>query len=575
MGISAKHIDKTWTFRTPPKPEIIKSLSEELGISTFPCHLLAQRGITNYEKAKDFFRPNLEMLHEPFLMKDMDTAVERIEKAISTKEKILIYGDYDVDGTTAVSLLFTFLKKHFKDISYYIPNRYDEGYGVSIKGIDYAAQNKYSLIICLDCGIKANDKIQYAKDKGIDFVVCDHHLPGSSLPPAVAVLDPKRSDCSYPYKELSGCGIGFKLVHAFAIKNNIPFKDIEHLLDLVVTSIASDIVPITGENRVLAFYGLMQLKKAPRPGLKALLNALKNSQEITIEKLVFSVGPKINAAGRMETGLNAVKLLTAENIESTSSIYEYINTNNTDRRETDSQITTEALSMIESDGDYKNKNTTVLFNPNWHKGVIGIVASRLIEKHYRPTIVLTESNGKATGSARSVINFNVYNAIQNCEELIDQYGGHKYAAGLTMDIDKIPEFSKRFDEAVRKTIDPKMLIPEILIDAEIEFSDITNGFYNILKQFSPFGPENMKPIFMTKNLIDSGYSKIVGQDHLKLSIINKDSSSNMDAIAFGMGNYYDEIKNKEKFSICYTIDENVWNGKTSLQLMVKDIKLEN
>jgi len=563
-------MEKRWVVKTPADPSVTSSLAKELKVSALLASLLVNRGISTYEDAKSFFRPELSMLHDPFLMKDMDKAVERIETALGDGEKIMIYGDYDVDGTTAVSLVYSFFIEVYPQIEYYIPDRYKEGYGVSTQGIDYAHKKGFTLIICLDCGIKAVDKIQYAKDKGIDFIVCDHHLPGDQLPPAYAVLDPKRSDCTYPYDELSGCGIGFKLVQAFASKNDIPFTELEQYFDLAAVSIASDIVPITGENRVLAHFGLKVLNNNPRPGFKAMLELINVKKEMKVSNLVFIIGPRINAAGRIETGKNAVSLLISKDIESAMTKSEHINRNNTERRDIDVDITKQALNMIDNDPKMANNKTTVLYDPNWHKGVIGIVASRLIEKHYRPTIVLTESNGKATGSARSVKDFNVYNAIDACSGLLDQFGGHKYAAGLTMAVENIELFKKEFEKVVNDTIDENLLTPRIEIDAEIGLGDITSKFYRILNQFEPYGPMNMTPVFKTMGIRDTGYARIVGENHLKLTVESTEGGKTYSAIAFNQSEALEMLK--QPVDICYTIEENEWNGEVSLQLNIKDIK---
>jgi single-stranded-DNA-specific exonuclease len=543
------------------------------------ANLLVQRGVDSYEKAKKFFRPSLEDLHDPFLMKDMDKAVIRLEAAIKKGEKILVFGDYDVDGTTAVSLVYSFLKslKEVKpeQIGYYIPDRYTEGYGISFAGIDFASENNFTLIIALDCGIKAIDKINYANEKKIDFIICDHHRPGDTLPNAVAVLDPKRNDCTYPYDELCGCGVGFKLVQGYAQKNNIPFSSLHQYLDLCAISIAADLVPITGENRVLCYYGLQEINKSPRKGIKAILELVNINKEITINELVFTVAPRINAAGRLETGRNAVELLISDNHDDAKSSGQNINITNTERRNIDVAITQQALGMIEGNTDLMNSKTTVLFNPEWHKGVVGIVASRLTEKYYRPTIILTESNGKATGSARSVKDFDVYDAIEACSDLLEQFGGHKYAAGLTLKLENLQKFQEKFEEVVSATIEDHMLTPEIEIDEELSVSEINPRFFSILKQFAPFGPGNMSPVFVSKGLIDKGYVRIVGNNHLKLDILSKENSRvSFSSIAFGQANHFDDVLRKKTFSACYCIEENVFNGNVSLQLNVKDIVIE-
>ncbi len=566
-------MEKRWVIKEDADQESQVALAEELKISKLLSGLLVNRGIDGFEKAREFFRPELSMLHDPFLMQDMDSAIERIEIALESDERILIYGDYDVDGTTSVALVYSFFHEFYDNIEYYIPDRYKEGYGVSTQGIDYAAENGIGLIICLDCGIKANEKIQYAKDKGVDFIVCDHHLPGSELPPAVAVLDPKRDDCSYPFDELSGCGIGFKLVQAYSQKNNIPFEELEQYLDLTAISIASDIVPITGENRVLAHFGLQRLNTQPRAGIKALLDLNNIHKTLYVSNLVFIIGPRINAAGRIESGSNAVKLLISQDLEAAMDTSKRINLNNQERRNIDVQITSEALHMIEDSDQLQSKKTTVLFDPKWHKGVIGIVASRLIEKHYKPTIILTESNGMATGSARSVRGYNVYNAINACEDLLEQFGGHKYAAGLTMKIENIQAFTDKFEQYVNETIEENQLVPEVEIDAEIDFDQITPQFFRILKQFEPFGPQNMTPIFLTRGVNDKGQAKIVGDKHLKLFLHHQaNPNTYFSAIAFNQSEWLKPIADGEAVDICYTIEENEWNGNVSLQLNIKDIR---
>lgn len=570
-------MDKRWSIKNFDK-EVAVQLQNELKIHPVLCQLLAQRGITDFEEAKLFFRPSLDHLHDPFMMKNMDKAVERIEKAIEQKEKILIYGDYDVDGTTAVATVYSFFRTVIEDeknnplpIDFYLPDRYREGYGISFKGIDWAEQNGFTLIIALDCGIKANDKIKYANEKNIDFIICDHHLPGEVLPAAVAVLDPKRNDCDYPYKELSGCGIGFKLIEAFAHKNNIPFEKVTEHLDLVAISIASDIVPITGENRILAYYGLKQINENPRHGIKALIELSGLKKEIVINDVVFSFGPRINAAGRMDDARKAVNLLISENLEIANDKATILHNHNNERRLADTDITIEALALIGSDETLINKKTTVVFQPHWHKGVVGIVASRLIEKYYRPTIVLTESNDLITGSARSVPGFDLYSAIKECSELLEQFGGHIAAAGLTLKKENLIAFSEKFEQVVSETIDERLLTPEIQIDAEIKLNDITPSFFNILQQFAPFGPGNMRPVFLTKEVFDTGYSKVVKETHLKISV-RQNGSGKFSGIGFDLGEKYKEIFNGNPFDICYVLEENIWNGEKRIQLMVKDIK---
>lgn len=583
-----------WVINNEVDKQIVKDLSGVLGIDENLATLLVQRGINNYDEAKDFFRPSLTHLHDPFLMKDMDKAVERIKKALKDGEKVLIYGDYDVDGTTAVALIYTYLKNFIskKKIEFYIPDRYDEGYGVSYKGIDYAAENGFNLVIVLDCGIKAVDKIEYANSRNVDFIICDHHRPGDKIPNAVAVLDSKRSDCQYPYKELSGCGVGFKLITALSMSLNRPIEEVYELLDLVAVSIAADIVPITGENRVLAYYGLQLINKNPRPGIEAVLshanvyrleeepqNSSETPQnvlnkEVTISDLVFMIGPRINAAGRLEKASDSVRLLIAERKEHAEKLAASINDLNVKRREFDNKITEEALSMIENDEKKLNAKSTVIFNENWHKGVIGIVASRLTDSYYRPTIVLTRSNNLITGSARSIKNFDIYDAIDNCSDLLEHFGGHKYAAGLSLKPENLDEFSRRFEEYVANNIEREELIPELNVDLEINFSDINQKFVRVLRQFAPFGPGNMAPVFLSRNVVDTGQSRSVGnKKHLKLSVAqNQDLNLVLAGIAFQKGEHYQRVHSKEPFAICYCIEKNFWQGKTSLQLNVKDIK---
>lgn len=581
-------MQKRWEIKEKADTEIVMKLSRALNISTLLANLLAQRGVKNFDEARSFFRPKLVQLHDPFLMRDMDKAIYRIEKALRNREKILVWGDYDVDGTTAVALVYTFLKTIYKDVGFYIPDRYSEGYGVSIAGVDFARENHYSLIIALDCGIKAVENIGYAYEKGIDFIIVDHHRPGDELPNAFAILDPKRNDCNYPYKELSGCGLGFKLIQAFSKKNHMPFKRLEKYLDLVVVSIASDIVPITGENRILAYYGLKLLNSNPRPGFTAILhysNIKKKTdfhfveeefafnRKLTISDLVFLIGPRINAAGRMESGKNSVELLISKSIEAAIAKAEQINQFNTERRNLDMQVTREALEILANDPTHEFKKSTIVYSPDWHKGVLGIVASRLTETYYRPTIILTQSNGLITGSARSVKNFDVYNAIDQCFELLEHFGGHKYAAGMSINPDNFPAFKEKFESIVAGSIDDEMLIPEISIDAKVKLNNISTKFYKVLKQFAPFGPENMAPIFLTENVVDTGYASIVGKNHLKLSVVHPDISGfPVAGIAFQQGDKLPIVQSGRPFSICYHVEENEWNGNVSLQLNIKDIK---
>jgi single-stranded-DNA-specific exonuclease len=564
-----------WVRKTSDE-SVERALQEALKVHPVLCKLLAQRGITNYDEARLFFRPTLQDLHNPFLMKDMERAVQRIEQAIAGNEKILIYGDYDVDGTTAVALTYCFFKRMYPHVGFYIPDRYTEGYGISIQGIDYAAENQFSLVIALDCGIKAIDKIAYASEKNIDFIICDHHLPGEQLPAACAVLNPKRSDCNYPYKELSGCGIGFKLIQALAQRHHIAFEEVCRYIDLVAVSIAADIVPITGENRVLAYYGLKKINENPSPGIRSLIELNNLKRELQVADLVFIIGPRINAAGRMKHANEAVELLISDSDKNDPiQKADNLNSTNVQRQNYDKNITEEALNMLRADPTLHDRKTTVLYQPHWHKGVIGIVASRLIDSYYRPTVILCESNGKVTGSARSVKGFNIYEAVKACADLLEQYGGHMYAAGLTMPPENVQAFMQRFEEVVSASITEEMLTPEIEIDAELHFSDINYKFYNILKQFAPFGPGNMRPVFMTRNVKDRGGSRVVGQSHLKLDLIHRDS--NLSGIGFGLAHFSEHVVSNGRpsmpFDICYVIEENEWNGNKSLQLNVRDIKI--
>lgn len=560
-----------WTLKPKPSTEKVVALQKALQVDSAIATLLLQRGITTFEEAKTFFRPSLNDLHDPFLMKDMDKAVARIERAIANKENILVFGDYDVDGTTAVALMSTYLKTRYGNIATYIPDRYEEGYGISYKGIDFANDNDFTLIIALDCGIKAIEKTAYAKDKGIDFIICDHHRPGDEIPDVVAVLDPKRLDCEYPYKELCGCGVGFKLVQALASKEGKTVEDLTTYLDLVATAIGADIVPIDGENRALAYFGLQVINATPRQGIKAILDQVQKT-ELTITDVVFIVAPRINAAGRMKHGNYAVTLLAEEDADKAQQYASEIDVYNLDRRETDKRITEEALQQIK-DQKEQERFTTVVYNENWHKGVIGIVASRLTETYYRPTLVFTKSGEKLAASARSVPGFDVYSAIDACSEYIEQFGGHKYAAGLTLKEENYEAFKQAFEAVVSKTIDRNLLTPEIKIDDQIELKAITPKFYRILKQFAPYGPANMTPVFMTEDLKDTGYGKCVGQDktHLRLTATQLDTHD-MVGIGFGMGDKIDVITNGKPFKAVYSIDENEWQGNISLQLKLRDIK---
>lgn len=563
-------MQKRWVEQEVTNQKAIQDLMQSLQVDEVLATLLVGRGITTFEDARCFFRPDLCHLHDPFLMTDMEKAILRIEKAILAEEKILIYGDYDVDGTTSVALVYSFFRKYHKHLDYYIPDRYKEGYGISFQGIDYAAEHGYSLIIALDCGIKSVDKIDYANTLKIDFVICDHHTPGSILPDAIAVLDPKRADCDYPFKELSGCGIGFKLVQAYAQKNDIPFEEICCYLDLVAVSIASDIVPITGENRVLAWYGLKKLNESPCNGLAALIE-ISGKKQYTISDVVFMIGPRINAAGRIDDAKHSVSLLIADDDVAAKSQSLIINLKNSERKEFDSSITEQALAMLDNDPTQLNRKTTVVYDENWHKGVIGIVASRLTEKYYRPTIVLTKSNGHAAGSARSVLGFDLYEALSSCSDLLEQFGGHKYAAGLTIKPENIPALQQRFEDVVSQTIPAELLIQEISIDATIKLKDINGKLFRILNQFAPFGPMNLAPIFLTKNVKLNGNASIVGNNHLKLCICEEDSPA-FECIGFNLGEHLSLVQRGQPFDICYTIEENVWKEKRSVQLNVKGIR---
>ncbi len=564
-------MEKRWVFKEQPTEERVKILSEAINVSGILSSLLLQRDIADFEEAKYFFRPKLDMLHDPFLMKDMDVAVERIKHAIQENQKILVYGDYDVDGTTSVALVYDFLRNIYEHVSFYIPDRYTEGYGISLKGIDFAEDNDFDLIISLDCGIKAIDKVAYANDKNIDFIICDHHRPGDELPAAHAVLDPKRNDCSYPFDELSGCGVGFKLMQALCIKNEIPIENLYEYLDLVAVSIAADIVPIVGENRVLAHYGLKKLNANPSVGLQALMNISGKRNNYDITSVVFTIGPRINAAGRISHAGASVDVLVnkdkADAAEQASKINEY----NIERRGLDTMISEEAFSMIAGGDDAKK--STVLFKKDWHKGVIGIVASRCIEKSYKPTIILTESNKMATGSARSVRGFDVYEAIAECSDLLEQFGGHKYAAGLTLPLENVALFQEKFEAVVSRTITEEQLVPQIDIDQKINLDIITQKFFNVLNQMAPFGPRNMSPIFATDNIVATQLKKLRG-DHVKFTAKQEGTEQTFVAIGFGFGKYYDLLSSGMTFGVAYTIEENDYLGNKSLQLYLKDIKFD-
>ncbi|MCA0958749.1 single-stranded-DNA-specific exonuclease RecJ [Muricauda ruestringensis] len=560
-----------WTVKPKPEQKSIDDLSEALGVDDLIAQLLIQRGVTNYEEAKSFFRPELTHLHDPFLMKGMQKAVERIEQAFANGENILVYGDYDVDGTTSVALMSSYLQETYPNVATYIPDRYAEGYGISFQGIDFAADNDISLMIALDCGIKAIEQIAYAKDKGIDVIVCDHHRPGKDLPEAVAILDPKQEDCAYPYKELCGCGVGFKLIQALADQQGKTIDDILLYLDLVATAIAADIVPITGENRVLAYYGLMVINENPRTGIKALIDQTKK-RELTITDVVFILAPRINAAGRMKHGQHAVELLTETNFLQAQRFASEIESFNTERRSLDQEITQEALVQIQENRE-EDKFTSVVYNENWHKGVIGIVASRLTETYYRPTLVFTKSGDKLAASARSVKGFDIYNALEGCSDCLEQFGGHMYAAGLTLLEEQYELFKKQFEKVVSESIDPKLLQPEISIDAKISMHQITPKLMRILKQFAPFGPGNMAPVFMAEGLKDTGHARGVGQDqkHLKCSLYQPGSNP-IGAIGFNLGNKLTRVKSIKPFDAVFSLDENEWNGTVSLQLKLRDIR---
>lgn len=560
-----------WTLKQKPSEDTVKQLAKALNVEDFVATLLVQRGIETFEDARRFFRPSLDDLHDPYLMKDMEKAVARIEKAIENEENILVFGDYDVDGTTAVSLVSSYLKTYYPNVATYIPDRYDEGYGISFKGIDFADDNGFSLIIALDCGIKSIDHVAYAKARNIDFIICDHHRPGEFLPEAVAILDPKRDDCNYPYDELCGCGIGFKLIQALGQNRNETIDDLIPYLDLVSAAIAADIVPMTGENRVLAYFGLQVINTNPRPGIKAIIYQIKK-QTLDITDVVFIIAPRINAAGRIKHGNHAVELLTEFDFEQAQQFASEIEAYNSERKDLDKLITKEALQQIEENNE-KERFTSVVFQEDWHKGVIGIVASRLIETYYRPTLVFTKSGDKYAASARSVKGFDVYNALEACTEHLEQFGGHMYAAGMTLAAEKYQIFKDAFEKEVEKTIHPDMLTPEIAVDAEIDFADITPKLIRILKQFEPYGPQNMTPIFLTKNIKDTGYGKPLGQDeeHLKL-FVKQNNSEGLAAIGFNLGNKIELTTHQKPFQAVYCIDENEWKGKISLQLRLRDIK---
>lgn len=581
-------IEKKWEVKPQGDSQVVAQMATATGISPVLANLLVQRGIDTVEKAKRFFDPQLADLHDPFLMKDMDKAIERVETAIRENQKIMVYGDYDVDGTTAVALVYKFLRHiGHKNLMFYIPDRYTEGYGISVKGIDIAAKKGVKLIIALDCGIKAVEKVDYATSKGVDFIICDHHLQAEEIPHAVAVLDPKRVDCTYPFDELSGCGVGFKLVQAYAQKHGIPFSDLESLLDLLVVSIASDIVSLTDENRVLAHYGLKILNTSPSKGLMSIINICNLAdQTITIDDIVFKIGPRINAAGRMRVGENdknsvpsggyaAVKLLVEGDEDAARGFGDMIDSYNRERKSEDRQVTQEAHDYIESHPDLKARKSTVIYNPKWMKGIVGIVASRLIETYYRPTVVLTQSNGFVTGSARSIPGFDLYQAVESCADILENFGGHMYAAGLTMKIENVEEFARRFNDYVEEHIDPKILVPQVEIDSYLKFSDISPQFHRQLNKFQPFGPGNNSPVFATKGVVNNGDAKLVGaeQEHLRMDLMQTEKpNTRIQTIAFQQPDFYDWVKSKRPIDICYQIVENHYRGTVSTQLRIKDIK---
>jgi single-stranded-DNA-specific exonuclease len=568
-------MEKKWVVKDRGDIAVVKQLSKSLDVSESLANLMVQRNITTAEEASTFFNPSLDYLHDPFLMKDMNKAVDRISAAVKKNEKILVYGDYDVDGTTAVALVYSFLREQYSNVEYYIPDRYKEGYGVSFEGLDYAYQHNCKVVITLDCGIKAVEKVKYARTKGLDVIICDHHYPGDEIPKALAVLDPKQADCNYPYKDLSGCGVGFKLIHAYSRVQGIPFREIAHYLDLVAVSIASDIVPITGENRIMAYFGLIQLNESPRTGLKEIMRESDVTKALTIEDVVFKIGPRINAAGRMETGSKAVDLLVSNDKNLATGISKEINNFNIERRSVDRIITTEAMRMISEDKRTVNSRTTVLYNPNWKKGVIGIVASRLIETYYRPTVILTESNGFATGSARSVQGYDLYQAIEACSDLLESFGGHMFAAGLTLKKENIRLFMDKFEQYVSSTITEDQLVPRIFVDTELSFAEVNEEFFRIMNQFQPFGPENMSPVFVSRNVFDTGSGRMVGSsgEHLKLDLCQESTGQkSFSAIAFSQANHFEYIKGGNPFDICYSLEMNEFRGNKTLQLNIRDIK---
>lgn len=574
-SLVAQKMTKIWTIKESADPNVVKHLSAALNVNMVIANLLAQRGVTTYEEARTFFHPKLDQLHDPFLMKDMDHAVLRLEQAIENKEHVLIYGDYDVDGTTSVALIYQFLRNRLEHIDYYIPDRYTEGYGISAQSIDYAKEHHFSLIIALDCGIKAINRVEKAKSLGIDFIICDHHTPDEQIPQAAAVLNPKRRDCPYPYKDLSGCGVGFKFIQAYSKRNNTPIIELYDLLDLVAVSIAADIVPVTGENRVLAYHGLKKLNENPSLGLKTIMKMSNaGSTKLTLSDVVYKIGPRLNASGRIEHGKSSVDLLVMSDANESSELGKEIDSFNEIRKKLDRDITQEALNMIKLDPIHADRLSTVLYNRDWHKGVVGIVASRLTEHYYRPTIILTESNGLATGSARSVHNFDLYEAIGQCSDLLESYGGHMYAAGLTLRIDKIPEFSRRFEEIVAQSITEEQKVEVFTADSKLLLSDINDKFFRTLQQFEPFGPSNPRPQFISYNIVDNGRGRCVGKEseHLKLDITEPNDSVNcISAIAFNQANQFELVEQGIPFDILYTLTENEYRNRRSLQLLIKDI----
>ncbi len=561
----------TWRAKPLPSEEKIARLAGELNVHPHLASILIQRGIETYQQAEKFFRPKIEDLHDPFLMQDMEKAIERIDLAIARSEKIMIFGDYDVDGTTAVSIVYSFLcNRHTGEIDYYIPDRYKEGYGISKIGIDYAAENGFGLVIALDCGIRSNDLIDYANSKGVDFIICDHHLPGSTIPNASAVLNPKRSDCEYPYKELSGAGIGFKLIQAFAEKHGLPLDSIMEYIDMVAVSIASDLVDIRGENRTLAYYGLKKINENPSLGIQALLEGYQQKSALSISDIVFGIGPRINAAGRIADAKAAVAVLIEKDFNTARKLAKVLQDRNHERKELDNDITREAISLVETSPELLAKKSTVLFGNQWHKGVIGIVASRLVEQFYKPTIVFSENDGMLTGSARSVKDFDIHEAIGACSDVVEQYGGHKYAAGLSIRTENFEEFARRFEDIVKKKADGVPTLPEIEYDLQISLSDINTKMLNIVNQMAPFGPGNMIPVFRSNNLHSNGTARVLKDKHLKMTLHQQ--GSGLDSIGFGMSHHIHTVSNRQVFNACYCIEENTFNGRTSIQLKLKDVK---